>query len=428
MVSRAIRGYYLGYWIPVGVSHLGVPMLTDSKLKSLKPADKAYKVADAKGLHLLVKPNGSMLWRVKYRWQRREQLASLGAYPEVGLKEARERRGEIRAQLRRGEKPNTSKRSADADTFEGIAREWIAGGCPGGKAVSASTVEQAKTRLETHAYKQIGNRRLEEIQVPDILSVLRRLENGGKHEMAHRVMSLISRVYRFAIATGRATTDPTRDLRGALKPVPTRNRSALTDPKAVGTMLKAIDSYSGQAVTRAALQLLALTFVRPVELRLAVWGEFTLEGKEPQWVIPAERMKMKKEHVVPLAPQAVEILTELAKLTDKGSDSLVFPSLRPNRPLSENTLNMALRNMGFDGSQHTSHGFRSTASTLLHELGCAPETIETQLAHARPGVAAVYNRSHLLPQRRKLMADWATYLDGLRAGNVVPIGAKHGAA
>ncbi|MEO8465811.1 MAG: tyrosine-type recombinase/integrase [Gammaproteobacteria bacterium] len=421
-------------------------MLTDQALKALKGAERPYKKPDERGLFAFVQPNGAVYFRFKYRYGGREKLLAFGVYrsamPEgkdptgapvyrlrpgdVTLKRAREKRDEARGLLERGIDPGAKRKAektAQADTFDAIALEWLAKGCPPrkkGETIGADTVAQLEHRLKTYVSPYIGKWPLAEIKASDLLQLLRRIESKGTHETAHRVRSVVGRVMRYAVNSGRAERDISADLKDALIPVNANHFSAITDPKALGALLRKMAVYSGQPATKAALQLLALTFVRPGELRLATWGEFDLDAA--QWVIPAARMKMRKVHVVPLAPQAVEILTELAKLTDKGPSSWVFPSLRPQRPLSDGTLNMALRSMDVSGEVHVGHGFRSTASTLLHELGFSPDLIETQLAHSRPGVSGIYNRSHRLPEREKLMHSWANHLDGLRRGaNVTAI-------
>jgi integrase len=389
-------------------------MLTDVKVRSARPGEKPYKLYDGRGLLLLVQPTGGRWWRFRYRFGGREKTISLGTYPDVPLAIARDKRDDARRQLGKGVDPSAvrqAERSALADTFEAIAREWLAAGCPGGRGrggVSDETLGQLKHRLVTYVFPYVGRWPIVDVTAPELLKVLRRIETKGALETAHRVRSVTSRVFRYAITTGRAERDPAADLIGAVAQPRRRNFAAVTDPRRLGVLLRGIDQYAGQPVTKSALQFLALTFVRPGELRLATWGEFDVEGDEPQWIIPAARTKMRRDHIVPLAPQALMVLDGLSPLTDRGVDSLVFPSLKPGRPLSDNTLNMALRCIGFDGDSHVSHGFRSTASTLLHERGFQSDVIEAQLAHARPGVGGVYNRSHLLAQRRKLMTGPAT--------------------
>ncbi len=399
--------------------------LTAKAVEAAKFEGKPRKLFDGGGLYLHVQKTGRY-WRLKYRFGGTEKLLALGVYPDVTLAAAREARKDARALLVQGIDPASQRkaeREADAETFEAVAREWLD---MQRKTLTADTVRLARRRLETWAFPRIGSRPIRELEPPEVLRLLRRIEAKGKHETAHRVRQRIGQICRYAIATGRADRDPTADLRGALATVPTQNRAAVTEPRAVGALLRAIDAYDGQPATCAALQLLALTFVRPGELRKATWAEFDLEGAV--WRIPAERMKMRRDHVVPLSEQAVTILEELEPLT--GHRPFVFEAARPGRPLSENTINAALRTLGYSGDQMTAHGFRAMASTLLHELGWPPEVIELQLAHAqRSQVAAAYNRSARLPERRKMMQAWADYLITLRtgAGKVVPLGHGEGA-
>lgn len=300
-------------------------MLTESTIRALKPADKLYKRFDEKGLYLAVTPAGSKLWRMQYSYGGREKLLSFGAYPEVTLK--------------------TTKKA-----------EWI-----------------IKDLLNPH----IGSLPVRKITAPDLLAALRRLESRGKHETARKTRQIASQIFRYAIATGRAERDPAADLRGALAPVVVKNHAAITDPVKVGELLRAIDGYSGHPAMQAAFKLAPLLFVRPGELRAASWEEFNLDGKEPEWRIPAERMKMGELHIVPLASQAVAILKELREIT--GLDGYVFPGLtNSNRPMSENALTAGLRRMGYTGEQMTWHGFRTIASTLLNEQGWHPDLIELQ--------------------------------------------------
>lgn len=407
-------------------------MLTDKALKALKPRERPYKRADEKGLYVLVTPTGSLLWRLKYRFGGVEKVLALGSYPDTTLRLAREKRDEARRLLAEGVDPSAARKAekaarAGAETFRAVAEEWMRKGCPPQKIerrLAERTLAKTRQLLEQKLYPKIGDKRADEIEPPDLLKALRAIEAEGKLETAKRCRQIASRVFRYAVATGRATRNPAADLEGVLAPPPVKHRPALTDPRDVATLMRAIRAYGGQPATRAALEILALTFVRPGELRLAKWREFDFEAK--LWTIPAERMKMRREHVVPLSEQAVAILRELQPITDRGPDSLVFPSLRPGRPLSENTLNVALRNMDYDTrTQHCAHGFRSTASTLLHELGWDDDVIECQLAHKRPGVGGIYNRAHRLAERARMMQAWADYLDGLRSGaRIVAFAAK----
>lgn len=396
--------------------------LTETKIRTAKPRERAYKMADGDGLTLLIQPTGAKLWRFRYRYAGAEKMLSFGRYPDVSLKRAREKRHETRELLDQGIDPSQKRQSQRADlgnTFEAVAREWMD---LQGKTLAADTLDLTRRRLERWAFPHIGSTPVDRLEPPQVLRCLRRVESAGKHETAHRIRQRIGQVCRYAVATGRATRDPTADLKGALSPTPTKHRAAVTDPAGVANLIRVIDGYEGQPSTRAGLQLLALTFVRPGELRRAEWSEFDLQAAT--WRIPAHRMKMKREHLVPLSRQAVAVLERLQPIT--GHLPFTFAALRPNRPLSENTLNLALRTLGYSGDTMTAHGFRAMASTLLHELGWPPEVIELQLAHAqRSQVAAAYNRSARLAERREMMQSWADYLDGLKADKVVAIrGAK----
>lgn len=393
-------------------------MLTEVAIRALKPTDKPYKRSDEKGLYMLVSPTGSKLWRWKFRLRGKEQLLSFGAYPEVSLREARDLRDEARRKLRAGEDPGARKRVARGgagETFKEIALEWL-----GKQQLSASTIKRDQDRLEAFIFPRLGSRGLDDITAPDLLAELRRIEARGTHETAHRVRSVVGRIFRYGISTGRAKRDVAADLKGALTKRDPTNFPAITDPKRLGELLRAIDAHRGQPSAEAALRILPYVFVRPGELRHARWCELDLEEK--LWRIPAERMKRGREHLVPLAHQVVKLFKDLQPLT--GDGDLVFPGLRSSaKPISEVTLNAALRRIGISKDEHCPHGFRSTASTRLNEMGWDPALIELQLAHAKKDkVAAVYNRALRLEERVKMMQAWADYLDGLRAGaHVVPI-------
>jgi integrase len=394
--------------------------LTEARIRAAKSQQKPYKLRDSRGLYLLVTPPGGRLWRLRYRLAGRESMVGLGSYPDVPLTTARERRDAARKLIASGVNPAAVKRAEraqQANTFEAIALEWL-----GKRQYAPVTLEKAEWTFRDLLFPFIGSRPVAQLTAPEILEVLRRIEKRGKHETAHRTKQRISQVLRYAIATGRAERDPTADLRGALAPLIVTNHASLTDPARVGELLRAIDGYVGQPATHAALRLAPYVFVRPGELRAAEWREFTLDGKEPEWRIPGERMKMGEQHIVPLATQSVAILRGLEPLTGRGRN--VFPSLRSaSRPISDNTLNAALRRLGYSTSDMTTHGFRSMASTLLNEQGWHPDLIELQLAHAeRNKVRAAYNKAQRLAERRKMMQAWANYLDGLKAGgNVVAL-------
>jgi len=396
-------------------------MLTESTIRALKPADKPYKRFDEKALYLLVTPAGSKLWRMQYRYGGREKLLSFGAYPEVSLRRAREKRDEARRQLADGVDPSAMKRAekvAQADTFAALAVEWLD---MQRKKYKPKTLKKVEWILKDLLIPHLGSMPIRKITAPELLAVLKRLESRGIHETVRKTRQLAGQVFRYAIATGRAERDPAADLKGALAPVVVKNHAAITDPVKVGELLRAIDGYSGHPATQAAFKLAPLLFVRPGELRAARWEEFSLDGKEPEWRIPAERMKMGELHIVPLASQAAAILTELREIT--GPDGYVFPGLtNSNRPMSENALTAGLRRMGYTSEQMTWHGFRTIASTLLNEQGWHPDLIELQLAHAeRNSVRAAYNKAQRLTERRKMMQVWADHLDELKATcNVLP--------
>lgn len=398
-------------------------MLTVAAPQNAKPAAKPYKLYDERGLFLFVTPSGSRLWRLKYRIAGKEKLLALGAYPDISLKSARERRDDARKLIANGIDPLARKKAeriATADTFAALAAEYLD---RKRKTLHAKTLSKAQWLLDDWLNKYIGGSPLREITAANVLSVCRRLEAKGKHESAHRARALASRVMRYGVATGRCDSDPCRDLRGALETFKPKNHAAITDPAKLGALLRAIDGYEGQPSTVYALRIVPYVFVRPGELRFAEWSEFELDAKEPLWRIPARRMKMREQHIVPLARQVVDLLNELEPLT--GDGPLLFPSLRSSqRPISDNTLNAALRRMGYSGEQMVAHGFRSTASTLLNEQQWNRDWIELQLAHAeRNKVRAAYNAAEYLPHRRTMMQAWADYLDGLRAGGkVIAIG------
>ena len=402
-----------------GVRGCSVATLSETKIRAAKLKERPYKLFDKRGLFLLVTPTGGRLWRLRYRIGALEKLISLGAYPDVTLKRARERRDEARRLIADDIDPSAQRkvqRAALLDTFEGVAKEWLA---LQSKSLAPETLSILGARLNSALYPYLGSRPVAAITAQELLIALRRIEARGRHETAHRVRALAGRVLRYAVATGRAQHDVAADLKDALAPVKSHNFASVTDPARVGELLRAIHGYSGHPVTALALKLAPLVFVRPGELRAAEWAEFDLPGAE--WRIPGARMKMGELHIVPLARQAIAILRELEPLARGGR--YLFPSLRTReRPMSENTINTALRRLGYSSEEQTGHGFRSMASTLLNEQGFPPDVIELQLAHTeRNKVRVAYNKAQRLPERRKMMQAWADYLDGLRAGgNVVP--------
>jgi integrase len=408
--------------------------LTDTAIRTAKAIAKPWKLFDGRGLFLLVNPDGSRWWRYKYRFGGKERLLALGTYPEVKLKEAREAHERARKQLRDGIDPSAARKAEKATrvdrhagTFEVVAREWHA---TKSEAWADKGEQRILRRLELYVFPRIGGKQIHDLTGPDLLDVLRRIEAKGHAETAHRVRQCLGQIFRYAVATHRATHDPSAALRGALAPRPNDNFASITDPKKVGGLIRAIRGYAGSDVVRCALQLLPLTFVRPGELRGARWEEFTFDlvdaergSEDPQWRIPAERMKMREQHIVPLSRQAIAILRELHGFT--GPDGFLFPNERStSRSISENTINAGLRGLGYASDQMTGHGFRHMASTILHERGYRSEWIERQLAHGdRNTMRARYNFAEHLPERRRMMQEWADYLDGLaRGADVVPIG------
>lgn len=400
--------------------------LTDTSARTAKPKEKPYKLSDERGLYLLVAPGGGKWWRLKYRFGGKEKTLALGVYPEVSLKEAREARDDARQQLRAGIDPSATRKAMkaaqaeDADTFEVIAREWFARFEPTW-APSHST--KIKSLLERNVFPWIGTRPIRQINTPELLANVRRVEARGALETAHRVLQICGQVFRYAIITGRATANPAGDLRGALPPTRVKHHATLLEPKAIGELLRAIEGYQGTFTTLCALKLAPLFFLRPGELRMAEWAEFDLDNG--LWLVPASRMKIKTQgdHIVPLSNQALAILRELQPLT--GSGRYVFAGARTaTRPMSENTVNAALRRLGYTSDQQTGHGFRATARTILdEELKFRPDYIEHQLAHAvRDPHGRAYNRTAHLAERRRMMQAWADYLDRLREGaDVIPL-------
>ena len=394
-------------------------MLTPSAVANAKPQGKPYKLPDGRGLYLLVQPSGARWWRFDYRrpGTGKRNTLSLGTFPEVSLKRARERREEARTLLAEGIDPGQQRqaeREARADTFAAVAADWLER-----QRASLSPVTYGKTQWLLSLVPDLAARPVASLEPPEVLAALRKIEARGAHDTAHRVKQKIGQVMRYAIATGKGSRDPTADLRGALAPIVTTSRAAVTDPAAVGDLLRALDTYTGQPTTAAALQLAPLLFVRPGNLRAMEWAELDLDAAV--WRIPAGKMKMREAHTVPLATQAVAILRELQPLSSRSR--YVFPSLRSaDRNMSENTINAALRRLGFDKDTMTGHGFRAMASTLLNEMGWPPDVIERQLAHAeRNKVRAAYNRAQYLAERARMMQAWADYLDGLRQGaDVLP--------
>jgi integrase len=399
--------------------------LSDTAIKNAKPSEKATRLFDGGGLYLEVAPSGGKWWRLKYRFDGKEKRLSLGVYPDVSLKDARQRRDDARKLLANDTDPGENRKAVKAakseraaNSFEVVAREWFARKSP---SWATSNADKIMGRLENDAFPWLGTRPISDITPPELLKVLRRIEDRGAVESAHRVKNYCSQIFRYAIATGRAERDASSDLRGALTSPVKQHRAAITDPMAVGGLLRAIDGYQGSFVTKCALRLAPQLFVRPGELRQAEWVEFNLDNAE--WNIPAGRMKMREAHLVPLSSQSVEILRELHALTGEGQ--YVFPGARTNgRPMSDNAILSALRRMGFAKDEMSGHGFRAMARTILDEvLQVRPDFIEHQLAHAvRDPNGRAYNRTAHLDERKKMMQLWADYLDGLKAGaQVIPM-------
>ena len=386
--------------------------LTHLKVERAKPKEKQYKLADERGMYLLIHPKGGKWWRLDYRYQGKRKTLSLGTYPDVSIKVARKKRDDARSILDGGVDPayyRKLNKELRVDSFEAIAREWF------GKFRGQWTNNHATTtlgRLEKDILPWVGSRPIAAIEPPELLRVYQRIEKRGALETAHRIHQITSRIFRYGVATGKCPRDPTADLRGALPPARSVHFASLTEPKEIGALLRIIDDYQGSTVTRCALQLAALVFVRPGELRHGEWTEIQLDLAE--WRMPAAKMKMKRDHIVPLSMQAIKILEEIQPLT--GSGRYMFPSLRAPTPMSENTINGALRRLGYTKEEMTGHGFRSMASTLLNENGWSADAIERQLAHVEGNsVRAAYNYADYLDERRRMMQWWADYLGDLKA-------------
>jgi len=389
--------------------------LTKTLLRNASAGQKAYKLYDFDGLYVLVNKNGSKYFRFDYRFDNIRKTLAIGVFPDMSLDEARERLREAKKLLAQHIDPCEQKkqvRQAQIDslvTFGQVAREWIAKYSISWRQSYHDTI---MSRMNANILPYFENRPINDITGRELLSLIRLIEDRGAYETSHRVLSICDMVFRFGFATDKCDRNPAADLRGALVPVKTQHRAALVKPGDVARLLLSIEAYSGSFVVKSALRLAPLVFVRPGELRHAEWSEIDLETEE--WRIPAEKMKMARNHIVPLAPQAVAILKGLYPLTGRGK--YVFPNPRTGeRPMSENALLAALRCMGFQKHEMTAHGFRSTASTLLHEQGWPSEIIELQLAHVDTNkVRSAYNQATHLSKRREMMIAWADYLDSLK--------------
>ena len=390
--------------------------LTNAAVKAAKPKDKPARLFDEKGLYLEVSPAGGKWWRFKYRFDGKEKRLSMGVYPDVSLKGARERRDEARSLLADGVDPSehrkalrTARVDRAANSFEVVAREWFSARVA---TWSASHADRIIRRLERDIFPWIGGKPVSEIGPPELLAVVRKIEKRGALETAHRALSNCGQVFRYAVATGRAERDPAGDLRGALPPVKGEHFAATTDPARLAEILRAIDDYRGTLTVHCALRLAPLVFVRPGELRSAEWADIDLDAGEWRYTVT----KTNTPHIVPLSRQAIALLRELQPVTGRGR--FVFPSARSDsRPMSDNAVLAAIRRMGIPKDEMSGHGFRAAARTILDEvLGIRPDLIEHQLAHAvRDPNGRAYNRTTYLPERRQMMQEWADYLDRLKA-------------
>lgn len=399
--------------------------LKDMEIRALKPTEKDQKVFDGGGLYLLVTKSGSKLWKLKFRVHGKEKKLSLGAYPAVSLKDAREKRDDAKRQLANGEDPAKQKRERklkakieNALTFELVARDYIQKMIDEEKA--PATVKKAEW-LAGQLFPALGKRPIGEITPPEVLEVLKKIEKSGKRETARRLRSFSSRVFRYGVATGRGQYDPSAALRGALVAPVVKHHAGITDPIRLGELMRAIDAYQGQPATMIALQVTPHVFQRPGEVRQMRWSELDFESNV--WSIPAGRMKQREPHFVPLSRQAVSLLQQMQPLTGRGE--FVFPSIRTlSRPMSENTVNGALRRLGYHGDEMTAHGFRTTASSLLNESGkWNPDAIERALSHAdKNQIRGTYNRSPYWPERVAMAQWWSDYLDTLKTGaKIIPL-------
>ncbi len=390
--------------------------LTNTTIRNTKPKEKAYRLFDGNGLYLEIAPSGGKWWRFKYRFNGKEKRISLGTYPEVSLKTARERRDGSRKLLSNGIDPSEHRKhtklansNRQANNFEHIAREWISKYSANWAQGYTRTVIG---RLELNVFPWLGNRPISEISAPELLATIRRIENRGILETAHRVLNSCGQIFRYAIATGRADRDPSQDLKGSIPPAKGKHFSAVTDPKEAAKLLRTIDGYKGTLIVQCALQLAPLVFVRPGELRQAKWKDIDFEKREWRYTVT----KTETEHIVPLSEQAMLILNDLHPLT--GTSTYIFPSARtPDRPMSDNAILAALRRLGIPKEEMSGHGFRAMARTILDEvLHVRPDYIEHQLAHAvRDPNGRAYNRTAYLPERHQMMQQWANYLDQIKS-------------
>lgn len=394
--------------------------LTDASIKNAKPTDKEYKLSDGGGLYLLVKPNGGKYWRLKYYFLGKEKLLAIGVYPDISLAQARKKRDIAKQQKLAGTDPSEIKKAEkrlailqSENTFEAIAKEWLNKRAN----ITAATIKSYERYL-SYAFEAIGHKPITSISPPDVLAICRKLEAKGTVETAHRVKTTCGLVFKYAVGTGRVTSDPTRDLKGVLQAVVVEHQAAITNPADVARLMQDIQGYEGHYTTIYALKLAPLFFVRPCELRQAKWADIDLDAKE--WTYKVS--KTQTDHIVPLSSQAATLLAELKAIS--SNSVYLFPSIRSNqRTMSENTINAALRRLGYTSEQMCGHGFRAMARTILDEvLGYPIEVIEMQLAHAvKDANGRAYNRTKYREQRHKMMQHWSDYLDGLLVGNVISV-------
>ena len=393
--------------------------LTDTAIRAIKPTGKTAKLFDGGGLYLEVAPSGGKWWRLKYRFQGKEKRISLGTYPTIGLKEARERREDTKKILANGIDPSAQRQAikvsttnVDKDSFEVVTREWFDKHVVN---LAPSYSKKVRSLFERQIFPVLGAKPIAEVEPTDVLNAARHVEQTGAIETAHRLIQICGQVFRYAIATGRTKYDVSTGLHAALPKVNVKHMATLTDKKRIGQLLRAIDAYGGFFPVRCALRLAPLLFVRPGELQKAEWAEFDLPAAE--WRLPASKMKMRQRHIVPLSCQALSILAELQSYT--GNGQFLFPSIRTTtKPIALESMLVAIRSMGFTQDEMTMHGFRGMASTLLNEMGYNRDWIERQLAHGeRDHVRAAYNYAEHLPERRRMMQEWADYLEELKAEN-----------
>ena len=393
--------------------------LTDTAIRAIKPTSKTAKYFDGGGLYLEVAPSGGKWWRLKYRFQGKEKRISLGTYPTIGLKEARERREDTKKILANGIDPSAQRQaikasitSIDQDSFEVVTREWFDKHVVN---LAPSYSKKVRSLFERQIFPVLGAKPIAEVEPTDVLNAARHVEQTGAIETAHRLIQICGQVFRYAIATGRTKYDVSTGLHAALPKVNVKHMATLTDKKRIGQLLRAIDAYGGFFPVRCALKLAPLLFVRPGELQKAEWAEFDLPAAE--WRLPASKMKMRQRHIVPLSRQALAVLAELQAYT--GNGQFLFPSIRTTtKPIALESMLVAIRSMGFTQDEMTMHGFRGMASTLLNEMGYNRDWIERQLAHGeRDHVRAAYNYAEHLPERRRMMQEWADYLEELKAEN-----------